>query len=284
MMKRVIDVLIVVAVLVASASGTPLGAQDSSPNNVDLRLFVGTWRENQSKSHPFISPAFTYTFTAEPDGFITIVRGKVQLRDRVRMDGTDYPTPDIPGRSVSWTKVSNTMYQNTIKQNGNLLGTARWTISDGGMRLTQETTPVRANGQNDMGVIEYLRVSGERDSLFGEWKPISTRTALPDLFSMTLNDDELRAFYPKYGAVIYTVRLDGKQYPLTGPTALPGAMTAAEALGTRSLRHITFLNGKPSQETVMSVSTDGMAMTVTTHTPGSADEASMFVYERQDGR
>ena len=86
------NVFAISVALVASASGI-VCAQDSAPAATDLRVFVGTWEENQSKSRSFISSALTYTFTAEPDGFITIVRGKVQLRDRVRMDGKDYPTP-----------------------------------------------------------------------------------------------------------------------------------------------------------------------------------------------
>jgi len=66
-----------------------------SAADTDLRAFVGTWRENQSKSRPFISGALTYTFTAEPNGFVTIVRGNVPLRDTVRFDGKDYPTPGV---------------------------------------------------------------------------------------------------------------------------------------------------------------------------------------------
>ena len=48
------------------------------------------------------------------------------------------------------------------------------------------------------------------------------------------------------------------------------------------LRRTTFRAGKPSLEIVMTVSADGNTMTVTTHTPDSSDEPSLFVYEKQN--
>jgi len=269
------------AALVAVVSGVVSG-QNSAPADTDLRGFVGTWKETQSKSRPFISSTLTYTFTAEPDGFTTIVRGGVQLRDRVRIDGNEYPTPGVEGRTVSWTKVNDTLYVSTVKRNGTLLGTGRWGLSDGGKHLRQETTPVRANGDNDINIIEYIRSSGDGDALLGEWKPVSSRSAVPDLFVVTLMKDELSVFYPKYGSTLYTMRLDGKRYPLIAPNALPGMMTAAEPLGMRTLRRTTFQSEKPTLEIVMTVSADGKTLTLTTHTPNSTDEPSLFVYEKQD--
>jgi hypothetical protein len=271
-----------ISVVLAAAEGGVVCGQDSAPAATNLRVFVGTWKQNQSKSRSFISSALTYTFSAEPDGFISIVRRGVQLRDRVRMDDKDYPTPGVEGRTVSWTKVNEILYESTIKRNGALLGTARWILSDAGKQLRQETTPVRANGDNDINIIQYVRISGDGATLLGEWKPVSTWSAVPDSFVITLTGDELSVFYPKYGSTLYTMRLDGKRYPLTGPNALPGTTTAAQALGMRSLRRTTFRAEKPTLGTAMTVSADGNTMTVTTHAPDSSDEPSLFVYEKQD--
>jgi hypothetical protein len=248
----------------------------------DLQSFVGTWRENQAKSRAVIPSALTYTFSAEPDGFISIVRGGVPLRDLVRIDGKEYTTPGVEGRTVSWTKLSDTLYESTIKRNGGLVATTRWALSDSGSRLRQDTTPVRANGDNDRNIIEYVRTAGEGNALLGVWKPVSTRSAVPDLFVVTLMDDELSVFYPKYGTIVYTMRLDGKRRAVTSANALPGTTTAAEPLSLRTLRRTTFQDGKATLETVMSVSADGKTLTVTTHTPGRSDEPSLFVYEKQD--
>jgi hypothetical protein len=270
-----------VAAVVAATCGV-LRAQGPAATSTDLRAFVGTWKEDQSKSRPFISSALTYTFTAEPDGFVTIVRGRVQLRDRVRLDGTDYPTSGVEGRTVSWMKVNDTLYESSVKRNGSLLGTARRIISDDGKHLRQETTPVRANGDNDLNIVEYVRAGGTGKGLLGEWKPVSSRSAVPDLFIVTLMDDELYVFYPKYGSTLYTMRLDGKRYQTIAPNALPDMTTAAESVGVRSLRRTTFQAGKPTLEIVMTVSDDGQTMTVSTHTPGSADEPSFYSYEKKD--
>jgi|RhiMethySRZTD1v2_1073278.scaffolds.fasta_scaffold127309_2 hypothetical protein len=275
------NVFAVSVALVVAAGGVVCG-QDSAPAATDLRVFVGTWKENQSKSRSFISSALTYTFTSEPDGFITIVRGGVQLRDRVRMDGKEYQTPGVEGRTVSWVKANAMLYNSTIKRDGALVATARWILSAGGKHLRQETMPVRANGDNDTNIIEYVRTSGDGDTLLGEWKPVSTRSAVPDSFVITLFGDELSVFYPKYGSTLYTMRLDGKRYPLNGPNALPGTTTAAQALAMRSLRRTTFRAEKPTLEIVMTVSADGNTMTVTTHAPDSSNEPSLFVYEKRD--
>src|SRR5688572_7173815 len=87
--------------LLGSVCDIRVAAQQAAP---DLRTFTGTWLENPSKSRGTISKDLTYTFSQDSDGFITIVRGRVLLRDRVRLDGDDYPTPDIAGRTTSWTR------------------------------------------------------------------------------------------------------------------------------------------------------------------------------------
>jgi hypothetical protein len=249
--------------------------------DTDIHAFVGTWKENPAKSRHFISPTLTYTFTAEPDGFVSIVRANTPVHDRVRMDGKDYPGSGSRGQTVSWARVSDTVFESTIKRDGTLIASARWVLSDGGTHLRQETMPVRANGEDGTGVIEYVRTIGEGNTLIGEWKPLSTRGAAPDLFTVTLVNDELQVFYPKYGFVVYTMRLDAKRYPLTSPNAAPGSMSASEGLGARTVRHVTFLGEKPTLEAEMTVSPDGETMTVITRPPGSTDGASVIVYEKQ---
>jgi hypothetical protein len=249
--------------------------------DTDVRAFVGTWKENQAKSRHFISGALTYSFTAEPDGFVSIVRGNTPVHDRARIDGKDYPTPGLAGRTVSWTKVSDTLFESTVKRDGALIASVRWILSDGRKHLTQETIPVRANGDADINIIEYVRTSGDGNTLLGEWKPVSSRSAVPDLFVVTLMDDELQVFYPKYGFIVYTMRLDAKKHPLTAPNVVAGTTSAAEGVGPRTLRRITFQADKPTLEAVMSVSADGESMTVTTRTPGTSDEPSVLVYEKQ---
>lgn len=249
--------------------------------DTDVRAFVGTWKENQAKSRPFISGALTYSFTAEPDGFVSIVRGNTPFHDRARIDGKDYPTSGVAGRTLAWMKVSDTLFESSVKRDGALIASGRWSLSDGGKHLTQGTIPVRANGDTDINIIEYVRTSGDGNTLLGEWKPVSTRSAVPDLFVVTLVDDELRAFYPKYGFIVYTMRLDAKRYPPTAPNPVAGTTSAAEGIRPRTLRRTAFQGDKPTLEAVMSVSSDGESMTITTQTPGTSDEPSILVYEKE---
>ena len=247
---------------------------------VELRAFAGTWQENPAKSHRAISSALTYTFAEEADGFVTIVRGGIQLRDRVRFDGKDYPTPGMAGRTVSWTNIDGKTYETTIKKDGVLLGRGKWTLSDGGKRLTQETVPTRADGQNDTNIIEYRRESGEGNSLIGTWKPVSSRSVVPDLFTVTATQSgELKVFYPKNQSS-YLMRLDGKEYPLTN--APPEMTSSAEAIGQRTLRRTTFGQHTRVSEVVIAVSADGKTLTTTFQMSGSPNEPSVTVYEKQD--
>jgi len=267
----------VLTIVVAGSTAAATNAQ----SGVDLDAFLGTWKEDTAKTQKSIPTTFTYTFSQDADGFVTIVRANTPVRDRVRFDGKDYETPGIPGRTVSWTKVGDTVYETAIKRDGALLANGRWTVSDGGQRLTQETTPIRQDGQSGTDVIEYVRVSGKGDSLLGLWKPVSSRTALADLFVVTRVDDAaLKVLYPRNQSS-FVIRPDGKPYAPSGANVLPDMTTATDAIGPRAVRRTSFRGQTPTLETVMTVSADGTILTVTTRTPGSSGEPAVFIYEKQ---
>ena len=272
--------LIFAMTVVALGAGAPRMAGQAA--GVDLGAFAGVWKQNQAKSTAFISAALTYTFSQEADGFVRIERGRVPLRDHVRLDGQEYPTPGVPGRTTAWTKVADLVYESTITRDGKLLGTGRWTLSADGSRLTQETRPLRADGQDDTNIIEYVRTSGEGNWLIGVWKPASSRSVVPDQFVVTpIDGAALNVFNPNKGSN-YTIRPDGKEYSITGPSALPDMTASAEALGPRTLRRTTLLAHSPNLEVTMNVSVDGRTMTVTTRMPDNEATPSVFVYEKQD--
>jgi hypothetical protein len=267
-----------IAVLVATAASWTATAQV----DLDLRAFIGTWKENPAKTRLAPSSPFTYTFSQDTEGFIVIVRSGVQLRDRVRLDGKDYSTPEVPGRTVSWSKTGDTVYETTIKRDGSLVAKGRWTLTEGGKRLTQETTPARVDDQNVTNVTEYVRTSGDGNTLLGEWKPVSSRSGEADLFVVTQIDaGGLKVFYPRNQGG-YTMRADGKEYADTRTNALPDMTTSTEALGPRTLRRTTFRARSPLSQVDMTVSSDGKTLTVTTRTSGSEREPAVFVYEKQD--
>lgn len=245
---------------------------------VDLAAFVGRWMENPAMSRGTISRELSYTFTQEVDGFVTIVRGRVGLRDRVRFDGNEYPTPDIEGRTTSWERLSDTVYQTTIKNRGVLTATGMWTLSDSGRRLTQETT--RTEPQAAKNIIEYVRTSGSGNSLIGVWEPVSSRSSVPESFVMTLSDTRTLSLSFRSG-VSYTMRPDGQEYEARSD-AFPDMKAVVTGLGLRALRRTTLRGRSPILESVWTLSSDGRTLTVTSHTPGSSEEPSVFVYERQD--
>jgi hypothetical protein len=252
-------------------------AETAQQSGVDLKAFVGSWTQNVARSRGTISKDLTYTFTQEADGFVAIVRGRVQLRDRVRFDGSDYPTPDIPGRTTSWTRVSDTTYETTIKNRG-VVTRGKWTLSADGRRLTQETT--RTQPQADTNVIEYIRTSGSGSSLIGGWEPISSTSSVAESFVATLSDATTLAVSFATG-VRYTMRSDGQEYDARSD-AFPDMKAVVTGLGSRALQRTTFRGRSPILEAVWTLSADGRALTVTSRSVGSSDEPSVFVYERQE--
>ena len=262
------------AIVLGTVNASVITAQQS---DVDLKAFAGSWTQDPARSRGTISKDLTYTFSQEADGFIEIVRGGVQLRDRVRFDGNDYPTPDIPGRTTSWTRVNETTYQTMIK-NGGVVARGRWTLSADGTRLTQETT--RLQPQVDTNVIEYIRTSGSGTSLIGVWEPISSTSSVPESFVVTLTDATTLSVSFRTG-VNYTMRPDGQEYDarLDG---FPDTKAVVSGLGGRALQRTTFRGRTPILEAVWTLSADERTLTVTSRTVGSSDEPSAFVYERQE--
>jgi hypothetical protein len=255
------------------------GVAATEQSDVDLKVFAGRWTENPAKSHGTISKELTYTFREDGDGFITVERGRIQLRDRVRFDGRENPTPDIPGRATSWTQISNNVYQITIRNKGEVSATGKWTLSDGGRRLTQETT--RSEPQAPTNIIEYIRKSGSGDSLIGVWEPISSRMSQPSAFVLTLSDATTLTFTSVQSGVSYTIRPDGKEYDAQSGGAFD---TKAVVIGTgpRSFQRTTSRRGTALVEAVWTVSSDGQALTLTTRVVGSSDDPSVLVYEKRE--
>jgi len=263
------------AVVVSAVNPPAKAAQQSG---VDLKAFVGSWTQNPAKSRGNISKNLTYTFTQEPDGFITIVRGLVQLRDRVRFDGNDYPTPDVAGRTTAWTRVSDTTYETTIKNRGVLGARGKWTVSADGRRLTQETT--RTQPQADTNIIEYIRTSGSGNSLIGRWEPVSSTSSVAESFVVTLTDATTLSVSFRTG-VRYTMRPDGQEYDARSD-GFPDMHAVVIGLGSRALQRTTFRARRPMIEAVWTLSTDGRSLTMTSRTVGSSDEPSVFTYDRQE--
>lgn len=267
--------LLLLAVVLGTVDPPARAAQQS---DVDLKAFVGSWMQNPSKSHGTISKDLTYTFSQEADGFITIVRGGVQLRDRVRFDGNDYPTPGVPGRTTSWTQVSNAVLETTIKNSSGWVARGKWTLSADGRHLTQETT--RTQPLADTNIIEYVRTSGSGTSVIGAWEPVLSTSSVPESFAVTSSDATTLSVSFRTG-VRYTMRPDGQAYDARSD-GFPDMTAVVTSLGGRALQRTTFRGRTPLLEAVWTLSSDGRTLTVTSRTVGSSDQPSQLVYERQN--
>jgi hypothetical protein len=75
-------------------------------------------------------------------------------------------------------------------------------------------------------------------------------------------------------------RLDGKDYPCSGPTLPPGWTVAMTKAGARSLDLIVKKDGKPFYKVAYAVAADGKTL-IETGGSTATDEKMKIVYDRQ---
>jgi hypothetical protein len=258
------------------------GAADSA--RVDLTAFVGTWEENLAKSQVRASSAPTFSFTQQPGGSILLVRrlGGRTIRDSLRMDGKDHPSPDTPSRSVSLTVLNENTFEMVTKGDGKVLSRRRWVIALGGRTLTEESTAPSDSGPPQVTTTVYERSSTGDSGLLGEWKATAVRRTTPRTLALTLSGTG-GLTYRGDDQKTYTARVDGKEYPYIGPNMRAGVTVVLEALGERSIKETYFFNHQRLSEGKMTVSQDGKTLImVQAASNGKPDEPpSVLVFEKQ---
>ena len=103
---------------------------------------------------------------------------------------------------------------------------------------------------------------------------------MPESFVVILSDTRTLSVSFRTG-VSYTMRPDGQEYEARSG-GFPNMKAVVTGLGVRALRRTTYRDRSAIGEAVWTLSSDGRTLTVTGRTPGSSEEPSVFVYERQD--
>jgi hypothetical protein len=83
--------------------------------------------------------------------------------------------------------------------------------------------------------------------------------------------------------VTYTVAVDGKPVPVTGPTVITGTMVAFKQIDALTLESAQSRYGVPTFKSTIVMSGDGKVMTVTTAdlAASASGDPSVTVYEKQ---
>jgi hypothetical protein len=191
------------------------------------------------------------------------------------MDGKDYP--DGLGDTVAWKPSGANAFQATWKMNGKTNFTD--TVKVDGDTLTVSTAGKKPNGEQMDTSTTFSRVSGG-PGLAGKWKTKNVKASSASILELTPAAGDGLTYRAVDMGLVCDSKLDGKDYPCSGPTIAQGWTLAITKAGARSLDMLVKKDGKPFYKVNYTVAADGRSMT---ETGGAiaANETVKVVYDRQ---
>jgi hypothetical protein len=255
--------------VIKSVSWLLLALTVSAPTAPSDR-FVGEWKLNPSRSKTFDEMKVE---RVGPNEYDFDFGGGVE---RVVADGTDQPAG--AGTSLAVSAERPDTWKVVRKQNGRLLLTAIWKLSNDGRSLTDDFTSVDSNGSTSNVVSIYNRSAGG-SGFVGTWV---RNQAIDSAFVLRVQSYEkggLSLIYSAQGLTI-SVMFDGKEYPQQGPNVLPGSASSARQVNARTLDFTDTLDGKVRLRRRLELSSDAKTLTITARLVGR-NEPNILVFERQ---
>jgi hypothetical protein len=233
--------------------------------------FVGRWKLDAAKSDPEV---ITVTFTEVAPGEWRMSQAGVGLTSTFKIDGTDYPAPF--GRTATWKQMDAHTFEETEKQQGNVIEISTFKLSPDNQTLTVSSKRADTGARS---TINFVRAS-EGKGLVGTWRGKSASAS--EVWEIEPNGQDgvtIRFIGLNAGC---TVRFDGKDYPMTGASA-PSRMTlAAERVGDRGIKLTQKSDGKILFVNTLTATADGKRLEGTSEM-GSGPErrSTRIVFDRQ---
>ena len=234
--------------------------------------YAGKWKMNAAKSD---FGGTTVTYTSLPSGeWQSTAEGQTT---RFKMDGKDYPDPY--GGEVAWKAIDAATWEMTAKLNGKVLSTDTLKLSADGANLTVTTKGKKPNGDPIDTTVSAQRVSGG-PGLQGKWKTRNLKTGSPSLLELTPSGADGLSYKVADMGLTCDGKLDGKDYPCSGPTLAPGWTVAMTKAGARSLDLSVKKDGKTLYKVAYSAAADGKTLTETGGATATTEKVKV-VYDRQ---
>lgn len=260
-MKRVL-------VLIALAVTSVLAADAAQ-----LTGFVGTWMLNQQKSK-LTGDTFVYKNAAE--GMLHFSGGGVEYK--FKADGKEYK--DSLGYTIVWKEAGERAWDVETKLPGKSIFTTHTELSADGRTMTMVSKGTKPNGDPFESKAKAERITG-KEGLVGTWQSKNLELSSPSAMIIAADGADGLAFsYPDF-QLSFKVKLDGKDYPVAGPTVPPGAAASARKTGGRTIEMEFKKDGKAFSHDRMELSADGRTLTDSATVPGSKDKPTVAVYDKQ---
>jgi hypothetical protein len=234
--------------------------------------YAGKWKMNPARSN---FGELTVVYEQVPSGEMQETTSGQSYKFKV--DGKDYP--DHFGNTFAWKSLSSTSWERTLKLKGKVLTTDTLTLSPDGKSLTTDSKGTKPNGETIHDTFVFERVSGG-PGLAGKWKASNMKSSSPSLLELTPSGSDGLTFKVVDMGLTCDSKLDGKDYPCSGPTLSEGWTVALVGSGLRSLNMTIKQNGKDFYKVVYTVSPDGKTLTESGTATGT-DEKIKVVYDRQ---
>lgn len=262
----------------ALATFTLLGAD--APK-VDLQAFVGVWRESAARSHRVQSAAATYSFTAQPDGTLVLASragSAPATKTIIHLDGKERPVADAKDVVSVWMIQRSGTYEQVTKRAGKPIRNVRWTVTPNGQTATVEDRAIDANGRESATQSVLTRVAGNGATLIGTWKASGAAPLAAWVIRYDAAPDGTVRYSNSVTGVSYAAKLDGKEYPVSGPQGPTGVQVTLRPAGGRKIFKLMRQGGRTIAESTVTVSADGKSMTDSGRAGGQENEQ---VYEKQ---
>lgn len=234
--------------------------------------YAGKWKMNVAKSN-FGDTTVTYEQVSGGEIKTTMDNQSYTFKT----DGQDTMTPW--GVTVAWKAAGANTWETTEKTNGKVTSTGTLKLSPDGKMLTAEAKRVKADGGTFTDSLSFQRVSGG-PGLMGTWRTKNLKTSSPETLILTQKGgDGLTISLGNAGGVC-DAKLDGKDYPATGPVWPSGWTCAVAKNGQRGFDLTWRKDGKDMYKSSLLVSANGKTLTETGSAVG-INEKIKVVYDRQ---
>lgn len=233
--------------------------------------FIGDWKLNPSRSkltdvmkvESIGGNKYTFNFGGGPQTLV--------------VDGTDQPGGNGTTLSVAVEGPSN--WKVIRKKDGRVLLTAIWDLSQDGSTLTDNFTGFNDNGSSYNVKYVYKRKPGG-SGFAGEWVSTSETVNSVVMLQVRPYEGEGLSFIEPSINITRNVKFDGKDYPILGPNAPPGATSSIRRVNANALEMTIKIDGNVLYTQQIELSSDHKTLTVVRHIPGET-EPNIRVFERQ---
>jgi len=234
--------------------------------------YSGKWKLNVAKSD---FGQTTVTYEQMTGGEVKFSADGVSYT--FKADGKESPTPW--GTTAAWKSLDANTWETINRANAKVVGTDTLKLSADGKSLTVNSKNMKANGESSDDTVVFQRVSGGQ-GLAGKWKTANLKVSSPGILEVAEKGaDRLTLTYVDLKGVC-DAKLDGKDYPASGPMSPSGWTCALARSGDRAFELVWKKDGKPLYKSTFSAGADAKTLTETGGAVATTEKIKA-VYDRQ---